>query len=439
MAEEYKHIDQIIRQKFEDFEPEPPIQVWENIKSGISKAPPPPSSPGILMPIIITVSLLIFVAGLFHHFYNETPENTLAAESSAITIQSASLGSTGSTTVTDQSLQESFYQTPSAIPPVKVAEKAPDQKQAEVIPVRVPFEQNSATDRKKKSGKSSKTSTYDQAARSGQWKPGLVQAIKTGELTYSDAVKYDLSPRDYRKISSYREYAGPKLAEWSVGLFFNPEVTTSQDATIDNSITYNISVLPRVSFNRFFIQSGLNVRLANDKGNYTVDYNRFLGSYEDVYLVTFDSTENGIIPTYYTQTVDVFDTIDHYSVSETKVNYTYLEIPLLFGYRYDFGKFSLFANAGPSAAFLAGKHVPVAENPEENAKIINVNYQVPLRSTINWQMMMGAGFDYKLADKLSFSLEPTFRFSLNPEYNMPSGASVKTSAFGVRLGLNYNF
>jgi len=125
MAEEYKHIDQIIRQKFEDFEPEPPIQVWENIKSGISKAPPPPSSPGILMPIIITVSLLIFVAGLFHHFYTETPENTLAAESSAINIQSASLGSTGSTTVTDQSLQESFYQTPSAIPPAKVAEKHP--------------------------------------------------------------------------------------------------------------------------------------------------------------------------------------------------------------------------------------------------------------------------------------------------------------------------
>jgi hypothetical protein len=439
MAEEFNHIDQIIRQKFENFEPEPPIQVWENIKSGISNSPPPPSSPGILLPIIISVSLLIFITGLFHHFYSDNPESKLNTDPNAITIHAVSLGSTGSSSVTDQSLQEAFYQTPSEIPAINIIDKSAAPEQPAVIPVRMPFNQNVADDKKKKSAKSVKSSNSNSATRTGQWKPGLVQAIKSGELTSNDAIKYDLSPRDIRNISSYREYSGPKLAEWSVGLFLNPEVTTSQDETIDNSITYNISVLPRVSFNRFYIQSGLNVRLTSDKGNYTVDYNRFLGSYEDVYLVTFDSTENGVIPTYYTQTVDVYDTIDHYSVSETKVNYTYLEIPLLFGYRYNLGKFSLFANAGPSAAFLAGKHVPVAENPEENSKIINVNYQVPLRSTINWQMMMGAGFDYKLADKLSFSLEPTFRFSMNPEYKMPSGANVKTSAFGVRLGLNYNF
>jgi hypothetical protein len=436
MAEEFNHIDQIIRQKFENFEPEPPLQVWENIKSGIPKAPPPPSSPGILMPVIISVSLLIFVAGLFNHFYSNTDKSS---ENSSITIHAASLGSTGSSSSSDLSLQEEFYHTPSSVPVSTVIAQEPVQTEVKNVPVRLPFDQKPEIDRKKKTEKSAKSLTQDNAARTGEWKPGLVQAIKSGELSYNDALKYNLTPRDISKISSYKLNSAGKPAAWSIGLLFNPEVNSSSEAEIDNSISYNIGLLPRVSFNRFFIQSGVNVRFSNDKGNYTVDYNRYLGSYEDVYLVTFDSTENGIIPTYYTETVKVYDTISHYTVAETKARYTYLEIPLLFGYRYNFGKFSLFASAGPSASFLAGKNVPAATSPEDNARIIDVNYQIPLRSTINWHLMMGAGFDYKLADKISFSLEPTFRIALNPEYDMPSGNQVRSRAFGVRAGLNYNF
>jgi opacity protein-like surface antigen len=187
------------------------------------------------------------------------------------------------------------------------------------------------------------------------------------------------------------------------------------------------------------MQSGINMRFTHDKGNYAVDYNRFLGTYEFVDYMKFDTTENGIIPVYYTHTEKVYDTVNHYSISETKANYTYLEIPLLFGYRYSFGKFSIFAKAGPSASFLVIRDIPNAGSPEEGARIINVNYQVPVRNTVNWQLMMGAGFDYKLADKFSFSLEPTFRFALKPEYKLPDGARGNTTSFGIRAGLNYNF
>jgi hypothetical protein len=439
MTEDFNHIDQIIRQKFENFEPEPPLEVWDKIKSGISKTPPPPSSPGILLPIIVSLSLLIFVTGLFHHFYKNTSEIAKNTETGSVTIQSASLGSTGSTSTSDNSLQESFSQTqPEIAPAASDAGIIPDPK-ISTMPVRAPFEQNTGSDRKKKKSSSTTQTSTTITARTGQWKPGLVQTIKSGELTYADAVKYNLNSRDIRKLSSYRENSRTKFADWSIGLYFNPEVTSCQDESIENTISYNLSLLPRVSFNRFFLQSGVNMRLTHDNGNMAVDYNRFLGTYEDVYLVTFDSTENGIIPTYYTQTVEVYDTISHYAVSETKANYTYLEIPVLFGYRYSFGKFSLFANAGPSASFMVGKKVPEAVNPEDKARIVNVDYQVPLRSTINWQLMLGAGFDYKLADKFSFSLEPTFRIALKPEYDLPAGATGKTRAFGIRAGLNYNF
>jgi hypothetical protein len=438
MSEDYNYIDQIIRQKFEDFEPEPPAQVWDKVKSGISKTPPP-SSPGILMPIIVAVSLLIFVAGLFHQFYHSTSGSTQTADGNAITIQSASLGSTGSTTTSDNSLQESFVQAqPEVAAAAEDAQPVLEQK-ATPVPVRAPFNQKVKPERKKKNSTTAAQGATVSNTRTAQLKPGLVQALKSGELTYEDAVKYNLSAKDFRKLNSYREAAKARLASWSLGLYFNPEVTSCKDESINNSQSYNISLLPEVRFNRFFIQSGVNMRLTHDKGNMTVDYNRYLGSYEDVYNITFDTINGEIIPTYYTNTVDVWDTIAHYSVSERTANYTYLEVPVMFGYRYTFGKVSLFAKAGPSASFMVGKRIPEAANPEDNAKIVNVAYQVPLRSTVNWQMLVGAGIDYKLADRISFSLEPTFRFALKSEYDLQGENNNNTKSFGIRAGLHYNF
>jgi hypothetical protein len=444
MAEDFNHIDQIIRQKFESFEPEPPMKVWENIKSGINKTPPPPSSHGIILPLVVIISILIFISGLVHNIYYSSSDPK--AEASGMSVQSASVISTGSTTISDPTLQQEFIQTPPEVPAENIAVVTPVQAQQTVIPVRVPFEQSPAGNKRKHSAgnnpllsaNASPPASYT-ASKPRQLNPGLVQALKAGELSYADAVRYDLSPRDVKKLSGYREYSKKSPADWSVGIYFNPEVTSCKDGNIANTKSYNVSILPRVSFNRFFIQSGLNVRYTSDKGNYAVYYNRFLGTYEDVYLVTFDSTENGVIPTYYTHTVEVYDTLHHYAVSEPKTGYTYLEIPLFLGYSYSFGKFSILAKAGPSASFLVNRHLPDAGSPEEKARIINADYQVPVRSYVNWQMMMGAGFEYKLADKISFSLEPTFRFALKPEYDLTGGLKGNTTSFGVRAGLNYHF
>jgi len=439
MAEDFNHIDQIIRQKFDNFEPEPPVHVWDNIKSDIAKNPPPPSSSGIILPIIVAISVLIFVSGLIHHFFSGNNNDTKAG-TSTLSIQSAGVISTGSTTTSDASLQEAFYQTPSEMIYPQVAEVNTNQNEQNIIPVRAPFDQKSTGERKKNNKKKKSAVTANPNTRSGQWQPGLVQSIKAGELSYSDAVKYNLSARDIRKLSGFTDdYTRNNITSWSIGLYFNPEVTNSKDENIENSFSYNFGIMPSLNFNHFFIQSGLNMRFTHDKGNMAVDYNRYLGSYEDVYLVTFDTIDGNVIPTYFTNSVEVYDTINHYSISETKAKYTYLEIPLLLGYRHTFGKFSLFGKAGPAASFLVIKDIPEAAYPEDKARIVNVDYQIPVRSSINWQMMMGAGFDYKFAEKVSFSLEPTFRFALKPEYNLSNGAKGNTTSFGIRAGLNYNF
>jgi hypothetical protein len=444
MAEDYNHIDQIIRQKFENFEPEPPIQVWEKIRSGINKTPPPPSSTGFVMPIIVAVSLLVFIAGLLNHYYfNDSRSINQTSGTSTLSIQQAGVGSTGSTTSSDVSLQQEFYQTPSEVPSPNITSQSTAQEiqpgKPAVIPVRDVFGQTNTGDRKQKKAKNTSSAALNSVPRTGQWNAGLVQKLSAGELSYADALQYNLSPRDVRKLSGIQNYEKHIRTDWSIGIYFNPEVTRCREASIENTVSYNASILPQLSFNHFFMQSGVNMRFTHDKGNYAVDYNRYLGTYEDVDYITFDTVDNVIIPTYYTHTVEVYDTVNHYSVTTTKANYTYLEIPLLFGYRYSFGKFSIFAKAGPSASFLVNRNVPDAAYPEDKAKIINVDYQIPARSTVNWQLMMGAGFDYQLADKIGFSLEPTFRLALKPEYDLPDGARGNTTSFGIRAGLHYNF
>jgi hypothetical protein len=439
MAEDFKNIDQIIRQKFENFEPEPPLHLWENIKPNIPKQPDAPSSPGILLPIIVTVSLLFFIGGLFNHYYNnQADQENPEAEKTYSTIQTAGVISAGSTSNSDLS-QETPYEASSQVPVIQdIPVQTNEKKVVADIPVRVPFKQTAATEKKQKPEKSPGT-TITAKVPAGEWRPGIIKAVSIDGITYADAIRYDLSPRDVRKLSTITEKKRKPGPDWSIGAYFNPEISSYSDQSLENSIGYNIAILPKVSFSNFFLQSGINARFTHDKGNCSVDYNRYLGTYEDVYEVTFDTTEDGVIPIYHTQTVEVYDTVNHYNISETKARYTYLEIPLYFGYRYSFGKIGLFAQAGPAASFMIWKDIPEAGSPEEKARIVNVNSPIPVRSTVNWQLMMGAGFDYQFGDKFSFSLEPTFRYALKPEFTLPENNSGRTMSFGVRAGLNYKF
>jgi hypothetical protein len=440
-VENFDHIDQIIRQKFENFEPEPPARVWENVRSKISNTPPPAPS-GLMLPILFVVTFLLFIGSLVFNLITGINEEVPEFDGTSRThLRTAGMISTGSTTGSGQTLQNAIYQTIQDNHLQQVLSGAPQTGEPVTskpeIKVKAPFQPITATSGKDNGTTSEAQSASTNSAR-GPWTPGLRQALAAGEITVATAVKYDLSMKDVRKLSGYQENASNRTLGWMIGVYFNPEVSIHQSSNLENTVSYSIGLMPQVSFSHFFIQSGINARFTHDKGNSSVSYNRFLGTYDDVYLVTFDSTENGIIPTYYTEEVDVYDTIDHYAISETQANYTYLEVPVLFGYRHDFGKMSVFAKGGPSAAFLIRQNIPV-QDPEEDARIVDVDYQVPARSQVNWNLMFGAGIDYRLSEWISFSLEPTFRYSLKSEYDIPDDAGAKSHSFGIRAGLNYKF
>lgn len=230
-----------------------------------------------------------------------------------------------------------------------------------------------------------------------------------------------------------------KRGNLSLGLYFTPEVifypsdinTTNKSYSIDLNLTYK--------FSNYLIQSGIGVATSSDDGRYKVDFEEFLGSYEDVYDVTFDSTSNGVIPVYHTETVNVYDTIQHVSVTPTKNKYTYLQIPILFGYTEEFRRFSWFVKGGPSISIMVNENISSVNLENDNSNIISVDNDVPSRINANWQFVLSGGITYKLGNHISIGIEPMMRFYMKSAYRQNTMQTKYPYSFGLRSGIIVNF
>lgn len=437
------HIDELIRQKFEGFEPTPPESVWEKVRVGIS---PPGSSPKggyFTLPVITGLIVLTGLLGLLY-LISRMESSTQARAGNILTLPTdqfnsgpladLQLADASSSEILPQSSQEpgpaSHRIIPTQIPSRKPNEgnlSHENDQQTEKPAARTTFTQNIRSHERHSPPERFATDNYRMESRN-----------MAGDLTGTDYLPSGLGLRHQGKFARRPDYIAPIRPEWSIGFHFAPEVAFYSSDDINNGINYSIQVLPRISFRNWYVAPGLGFRTGGDQGNYLVNYNKYLGTYEDVYQVTFDSTENGIVPTYHTQTVDVYDTVPYYSISETRATYYYLDVPVLFGKEWTFSKISLYVNAGPSVSILMGRSTPAADYPDEHIRILNESPQVPAREQFNWQLMAGAGFGYRVSNQVSFSLEPTFRYYLTNDYVKGEMNTRHPYSFGIRAGLIYH-
>ena len=441
---DHQHIDELIRRKFEGFEPVPPESVWEKVRAGIGPDSPPPRSGNISLPILTGLVILFGLVSLLwlvNRMESAIPleiANTpalsddvsqfLAPEDDMLMADAAYLH------MQHHALQENDDQTGRILT-------------ASSIPVRKPFEGYStpSTLTDETPGTSATANLKPAAKENGNrferftaegWRiqgKGLQGDIRVAEA-------YDaLMDRKDSWNREDEEYVAPTKPSWSVGLFFNPDITFYPSDDISNGLSYSLQILPRVRFNHFYLQSGLGLRIGGDRGDYQVNYNKYLGSYEHVDDVTFDTTGSVIVPIYHTHTEEVYDTIPYYSISETRVTYAYLDVPLLLGREWSFNRVSLFLHAGPSVSILLGRSSAQADYPDEQIRILNESQQILARQQINWQVMAGAGFSYSFNDNVSLSLEPTFRYYLTKDFENDQLNSRHPYSFGVRAGFIFHF
>lgn len=230
----------------------------------------------------------------------------------------------------------------------------------------------------------------------------------------------------------------------SLGAYFTPEVifypSDASDADV-NKNAYTVGLGLNLNYNGFVIESGLGVNFSEDNGNYEIDYEEYLGSYEDLLSITFDTTGPTVTPIFHTTTVDVYDSLKKVSISQTKNNYTYLQIPLFFGFVKNNRRISYSLKGGPIMSFMINKNIPEVVLPEDKIKIIKIDKNIPTRINTNWQFAINIGFAYKLSDHLNISIEPTFRYYLRSVYNNDNNIITTKHPYslGVRTGLIYKF
>jgi hypothetical protein len=119
-----------------------------------------------------------------------------------------------------------------------------------------------------------------------------------------------------------------------------------------------------------------------------------------------------------------------------KNHYLYFEIPVIYGYKKDFGKLSLYFRAGLVFNFLVNVSGNTLSINNYN-EFINIRNEASFRD-INISLWLGAAIFYPLNNRFNLILEPHYLNSFMSAYRSDYAISQKQQSFGLRLGLSYN-
>ncbi len=231
-----------------------------------------------------------------------------------------------------------------------------------------------------------------------------------------------------------------KEQKWSIGFYFTPEVMLNNFDSVEMLTNYSFGIEPTYLINKhLFVRFGIGASYSRDRGFAKLDYtsNDLLGSYEYVYDVTFDSIEGQVVPTYHTTTAEVWDTVRHLEINTITNNYVYLQAPVLFGYYSSKSKFNWYFYGGPAINFMINKQI---EEPLDDINAVDINNlqnELPERSPYYFQLWLGAGIEYKAGRNLGISLEPNYRYYFNNVFKTAPYSNSGLSGLSLRVGLVY--
>lgn len=456
MSEWGKNIDNLFRNKFKDFELDPPDHVWKNVQKAIHQEGAKPNSgpftkggiAGIIVIVIVLVTLSLVL--LFSPADNKAVTNTEDP-----TIESTQVTRSGNIVTEGKGRQVSEH---TKVDPENRLNSDKDlagsakinalkkqtthwAKNSLVVAQQnnIPFEGQIL--HKKSSEVVGDLKPINNKSVTDQGESVSTQSNKTtssGEPSESIASEIRLPSNQEAALSPEIKSDYSKTGDWLFGIYFTPEVIFNPSDKVLNSQSYSLDIQAIYKFSDYFIQSGIGLARSKDEGNFMVNFNKYLGSYQDVYDVTFDTTSGTVIPIYHTETVKVYDSINHYTITPAKCYYHYLQIPFLFGYGKEFRRIGWFVKGGPSLSLMVLEKESAAAYSETD-KVLNITNQTPARIKTNWQLMLSAGMTYKLSNRIDFSLEPVFRYYLSPMYDMGHLSAKHPYSLGLRSGLLFNF
>ena len=469
MSDKYKHIDDLFRDKFKDFELDPPDHVWGNIKQQMHGSGNGGNGSNFKNGGIYGISIILIVAGILSWYLlsSSTEDNKQVPTTKNTQVEDTDYKS--STRMLAINSDKEKVQDFSNITIDKTRKNKKKQKirfdisepavvdegkASLLVHENIPEADYSSSNPQNNTGE---IEYIADIASAGLVTPGsdkellAIHSTTHNEVEIADEIPtYDSestsnssdtekenenieSEDGLETVPDLKSDYGHK-GNWMFGIFFTPEMIFYPENNNLNNRSYALDVNAIYKFSGYLLQSGLGINWVSDKGNSEIDYNKYMGSYEDVYNVTFDTIGNELIPVYHAETVKVYDSIDRVSIMPTKSHYTYLQIPLLFGYGSVNKRFGWFVKGGPSLSIMIHKDISSSIMSGTEDKILRVENEIPSRINTNWQFVFAGGISYKLSNHLSFTAEPVFRYYLNSTYEKSKLNLKNPYSLGLRVG-----
>jgi len=185
-------------------------------------------------------------------------------------------------------------------------------------------------------------------------------------------------------------------------------------------------------------ETGIAYAISDDNGRFDINYSSFdsIGFYNKVVSFSPDLQNPGRI-IFNTEIEGVYDSIGHNVQTKTAKRYTYLQIPLMAGYRIYANRFlTISLKAGPVFSLMIGSDEQQASFSQENASLQSINDLSPDRVSANWQVAASLGVGLRLSRRFTLLAEPTYKSYLRPVYQ---NTRTKPQSIGIKTGLLYRF
>ncbi|GAB4314694.1 MAG: hypothetical protein Kow00127_05930 [Bacteroidales bacterium] len=465
MKEQFDHIDQLFRERFADFEAEPPKHVWENVHREINSGKGGNGAilAGFTLVLVTIGALLVYLLSNSFTYETQNVGQTESLTSSVTTFSNgatiepsafASASENQSVSVTSFSGSESASATLRQEKSKRISGADIKSRKAKKDEKQANKQANKNVIPSQKVGKSTLIAHPNTAnpTAANSFTGSLLSGTQNLEgMTYRQVTPGSLGTPmksglrlNGRNSDFAPDYKAPgeswlACGKWSLGLGYNPEwIEYHADDKLTNYAQGFDIRINRVA-DHFLLQGGAGVNIVTESGNSRVSFQPYLGSYEDVYDVTFDTTGGTITPIYHTHTVTVYDSTTYVRIEPTKRHYTYLTIPLLAGFTDEGRRAGWFVAAGPQLSVRLGSPSQEGVSPLNKEKIISSEATLPPRIRSHFQIVVTGGFYYRLGNKLRLSVAPTLKYYINSDYEPGNLNTHHPYAVGIRSGLVWEF
>lgn len=430
------NLDKLFAEKLGNFKAEPPDTVWRTVAAGvISGAAGTAVWSTVLKPVIWSLSLVSMVFVL-NTSTPEAEEQVFSEQSSIVrehitplpTRDISEIPQISETSILPIETSDFRYSEP-------IAETPNNTEPVNAVIAETNSNNNTATLNPQIS-KAENILLEKPLQISQVWKPNIPNPLSM-QAVGNSKLDYDLSqPSDYVRT--------PWLY---LSLNSGPDAFAFNSNRVDfESWGSNVGLGISMHMSEFYFRTGLNFLNITQKNSYAYSTNEFqqigeITSVDSINFITqYDSLNNPyLVPVYYTSNHPQFDSVAVNYNTHSLDNYRFFEIPMIIGIQKDIKRFTVYAQTGFTYTFSLNSNELSREHFEESSGTTIQSWSPLSEQRLDnfWSFSLAMGAYYNTNRNISFGIEPTYRYYIDPFFSGPGTDQRTPVSYGVRFRLLY--